>query len=111
MAEARPMQAGPGKKFAGVFLSRGRDIRMRENALRGNFQPLRNVADQSDGRVDLRLRVGRGAAVMAGIDQFDADGTRIDVGLAVPETLAPACQARRDRQKSACQIFPSSQTT
>ena len=87
--------------FAGINLSVGRQIRMRENARRRDFPTRGNVLAKRDHRFDLRWRIGRQAADMAVVSDFDPDRNSVHVAVAGPNTDArvPGTARLRDELK------------
>ena len=74
--------------LARVFLAAGRDVGMAEDAPLGNVVAGADVvAERDDGRY-LGVGIGRQTAVVAGVDDLDADGDGVDVALAGPEGLS-----------------------
>ena len=84
MANARERQLSPWKAFAGIDLATGRDIGMGEHAHGRNIVASYEIAAKRDHPVDLPSGKMRQACGMAGVDDLDADGQRIDVGRAAP---------------------------
>ncbi len=77
-------EPGPGKDLARILLALGRDVGLGEHPL-GRDGPARTeVARQRGHRRHLRLRVGRQAADMPGMDDLDAERAGVDVALALP---------------------------
>ena len=88
MADAAARERVPGEFLAGIALALGCDVGMGENAFATNGAPRRDVAAQRDDGVDLPARKRRQRAVMAGIDDLDADRSGIEIALAAPEADA-----------------------
>src|SRR5271154_5864785 len=84
VADAGRRQMPPREFLAGIALARRGDVGMGEDALGPDSPPRCDVAAERGDGVDLAGRKSRQAAVMAGIDDFDADRGRIHVGLAAP---------------------------
>ena len=73
-------EAIPGKVLARILLAGGCHVGMGEHARRGDGRAGEDVGAQPDHGGDLPVRIGRQAAVMARMDDLDADRARIDVG-------------------------------
>src|SRR6266699_6814101 len=84
MADARREQPGPGKFFAGVLFAARRHVGMRQDAVRPDKMPARNVPAQRNHLPDLRLGKIRIAEIVPRIGNLDADRARVDVLLALP---------------------------
>ena len=80
-------QLPPRKKLAGIFLSRGSDIRMADDISAADPVTVLDVGDQRDERGDLLVGERPIAELMARIDDFDADARRIDIGHSSPARL------------------------
>jgi hypothetical protein len=57
---------------------------MGEDPLGRNRPARANVAREANGRLDLSLRKRRRAALVARIDDLDADRGRVEIGFAFP---------------------------
>ena len=77
-------QPCPGKKLARVCFARGRHVAVAQHARRCDGVAHQDGMAERDQRRDLRFRESAIAEIMAGIDQFDADGAAIDVAGAGP---------------------------
>ena len=99
MADAAGRQPIPRKFLARIDLSHRRDVGMAKDALRCDPPPHRDIAAERDDRRNLCLRKIRQAAGMPGIGDLDADGERIDIHFACPETLAGMPGAARLRHE------------
>lgn len=80
----------PGEARARVLLAAGCDVRVADDALGPDVVALGDVAHQGNDLVHLRLRVGRVDAaqlrvLVAGVDDLDADGRRIQIAVPRPE--------------------------
>ena len=88
MADAGFGELPPGKFLAGVDLAAGRHIGVGEHALRLDVMAGDNPLAEIDDRADLPPGKTAIAELAPRIDDFDADGMRVDVRAAAPKTLA-----------------------
>ena len=77
-------QVPPGEQRAGVLLAGRRDVGMADHIAGGDGMAGDDAGGQRDQRLDLGGGKGAIAEFIAGIDQFDPDGARIDVGFTTP---------------------------
>ena len=85
VADTRIGERRPWEFLAGILLTRWRDVGMRQHAIvRDRIAAGENALAQRDHRGDLAQRKRRIAVVVTGIADLDADGMRIDVGVAIP---------------------------
>jgi hypothetical protein len=82
--DAFARQPLPGKVFARILLACRRHVGMGEHTGSGDRAPDDDVAGQRDDRGNLRFRIGRQPAGMAGMSDLDADGAGVDVAHARP---------------------------
>src|SRR4051812_21643975 len=87
--DSRRCQAWPGKQLARILLAVGRHVGMSHHA-RPCYRrmTLKNPARKRDHSSDLVIRERNIAEFVAGIDDLDADGTRIHVAHAGPPGYA-----------------------
>ncbi len=78
----------PGELLAGVDLAAWRHVGVAEDASVRHAPAAADGVEQADQGLDLHLGKVGIAELMAGIDQFDADGDGVDVALAFPERHA-----------------------
>jgi len=81
-------QALPGEELARVVLAIGGGVGVAQDTRIRNGPPRADVGDEVDQGLDLRVGEGAIAELVARIDDLDADGDGVDVGLALPEALS-----------------------
>jgi hypothetical protein len=104
VADSRFMKGLPREELARVDLAEWGDVGMGENVLRRDDVAEQDVAAEGDDPVDLPVGESPVAEFVARIDDLDADGARIDVGLAGPVRLAgvPGRASGRRARRTAC---------
>src|SRR5580698_7994904 len=88
MADAVPPELAPRKNLPRIALARRRDVGMGKDPLGRNRPACANVSRERNRRLDLTVRKGRRAALVAWIDDLDSDRGRVQVGFALPRTPA-----------------------
>ena len=100
-ADASFMQARPGGKISPGSVFRPGAMSECPARAPAGWSAFVRCRGKGDDGVDLGFWKGRRAAVMAGVDDFDADRARIHVGFATPNTERRQCQSRRASGTSA----------
>lgn len=81
-------KAFPGKERTGIGFALRSDIAVPHDAMRCDLMPFRDIADEFDHGIDLFIWEGFVGAIaisrVSAVDDLDADGARVELGLAEP---------------------------